>query len=73
MQEARSSNPPVVTGVCDRSKSRAGHHCSLNNLVVNKTSVLVQMKTRKKSHGGGRLGITWVNISLKTSFSLIKM
>ena len=45
MQEARSSNPPVITGVCDRSKSRAGHHCSLNNLVVNKTSVLVQMKT----------------------------
>ena len=26
MQEIRSSNPPVVTGFCDPSKSRARHH-----------------------------------------------
>ena len=29
MQEIRSSNPPVVTGTCDPSKSRAQHHHSL--------------------------------------------
>ena len=29
MQEIRSSNPPVVTGICDRNKSRARHYCSL--------------------------------------------
>ena len=26
MQEIRSSNPPVVTGICDPNKSRARHH-----------------------------------------------
>ena len=26
MQEIRSSNPPVDTGICDPSKSRARHH-----------------------------------------------
>ena len=26
MQEIRSSNPPVVTGICDPSKSRARHY-----------------------------------------------
>ena len=28
MQEIRSSNPPVVTGICDPIKSRAGYHRS---------------------------------------------
>ena len=28
MQEIRSSNTPVVTGICDPSKSRARHHRS---------------------------------------------
>ena len=28
MLEIRSSNPPVVTGICDPNKSRARHHCS---------------------------------------------
>ena len=28
MQEYRSSNPPVVTGICDPNKSRARHHHS---------------------------------------------
>ena len=26
LQEIRSSNPPVVTGICDPNKSRARHH-----------------------------------------------
>ena len=26
MQESRSSNPPVVTGICDPNKSGARHH-----------------------------------------------
>ena len=26
MQEIRSSNPPVVTRICDPNKSRARHH-----------------------------------------------
>ena len=29
MQGIRSSNPPVVTGICDLNKSRACHHRSL--------------------------------------------
>ena len=29
MQEIRSSNPPVVTGICDPNKYRARHHRSL--------------------------------------------
>ena len=29
MQEIRSSNPPVITGICDPNKSRARHHRSL--------------------------------------------
>ena len=29
MQELRSSNPPVVTGICDPNKSRTRHHRSL--------------------------------------------
>ena len=29
MEEIRSSNPPVITGICDPNKSRARHHCSL--------------------------------------------
>ena len=29
MQEIRSSNPPMVTEICDPSKSRARHHLSL--------------------------------------------
>ena len=26
MREIRSSNPPMVNGICDPSKSRARHH-----------------------------------------------
>ena len=29
MQEISSSNPPMVTGICDTKKSRARHHRSL--------------------------------------------
>ena len=29
MEEIRSSNPSVVTGICDPNKSRARHHRSL--------------------------------------------
>ena len=29
MQKIRSSNPPVVTGICDPNKSQAQHHRSL--------------------------------------------
>ena len=29
MQEICSSDPPVVTGICDPNKSRAQHHLSL--------------------------------------------
>ena len=29
MQQIRSSNPPVITGICDPNKSRARHRCSL--------------------------------------------
>ena len=29
MQDIRSPNPPVVTGICDPNESPARHHCSL--------------------------------------------
>ena len=29
MREIHSSNPPVVTGICDPNKSQARHHRSL--------------------------------------------
>ena len=29
MQDIRSSDPPVVTGICDLNKSRARHHHNL--------------------------------------------
>ena len=29
MQETHSSNPPVVTGICDSNKYRARHHRNL--------------------------------------------
>ena len=32
MQEIRSSNPPVVTGICDPNKSRARHHRNIYNI-----------------------------------------
>ena len=33
MQEIHSSNPPVVTGVCDSNNSRAWHHHRSNMCV----------------------------------------
>ena len=35
MQVIRSSNPPVVTGICDPNKSRARHHRNTLQLSVN--------------------------------------
>ena len=32
MQEIRSSNPPVVTGICDPNKSGARHHRSCEKM-----------------------------------------
>ena len=37
VQEIRSSNPPVVTGICDPNKSRAGNPCNIKSLIENKT------------------------------------
>ena len=31
MQMIRNSNPPAITRICDRNKSRAWHHCSLKH------------------------------------------
>ena len=33
MREIHSSNPPVVTGICDPNKSRAQHHCNKELLI----------------------------------------
>ena len=33
MQEICSSNPPVVTGICDPNNSRAWHHQRINMCV----------------------------------------
>ena len=46
MQEIRSSNPPVVTGICDPNKSRARHYRSLKRHLVflTKTQMRVRLK-----------------------------
>ena len=36
MQEIRSSNPPVVTGICDPNKFRARHHLSFKVHIIAK-------------------------------------
>ena len=49
MQEIRSSNPPVVTGICDPNKYQARHYCSLKlglKLKYLKNDV-TNVKTRK--------------------------
>ena len=46
MQEIRSSDPPVVTGICNSNKSRAPHHRSLNK--DNNRSFLVACTTSIK-------------------------
>ena len=33
MQDIRSSNPPVVTGICDPNNYQAWHHCGINMCV----------------------------------------
>ena len=34
MQEIRSSNSPVVTGICGTDKSQARHHCTILNTIL---------------------------------------
>ena len=46
MQEILSSNPPVVTGICDPNKSRARHHRSLE--LGSKLKYLNKEKRHKK-------------------------
>ena len=31
-RDSCSSNPPVVTGICDPNKPRAWHHCKISNV-----------------------------------------
>ena len=55
MQEIRSSNPPVVNGICGSNKSRARHHRSANQynnrsfLVAYITSIKVARVVKLKS------------------------
>ena len=46
MQEIRSSNPPVVTGICDPNKSRARHRRSLK--LSSKLKYLIKDKANFK-------------------------
>ena len=47
MQEIRSSNPPVVTGICDPNKSRARNHRSLK--LASKISISMLAFTGSKN------------------------
>ena len=48
MQEILCSNPPVVIGICDPNKSRAGHHHS-KKFVVTGDSLLTGISERSSS------------------------
>ena len=53
MQEIRSSNPPVVSGICDPNKSRARHHRSLkfgSKLKYLKTEYSLKNLTAQNEH-----------------------
>ena len=44
MQEIRSSNSPVVTGICDPNNSRAQHH---RRVIKYKKEILLTEKDKK--------------------------
>ena len=67
MQEICSSNPPVVTGICDPKQSWAPHHHSLMNYLAHENyenhvlsflqlSQCLTDQPHKTSEGGGESG-----------------
>ena len=72
MQEIRSSNPPVITGICDPNKSRARHHCSLyyNDLKMSLIRKLADKREKMTNEESAKLAsskqgkeIFWVKIA----------
>ena len=47
MQDIHSSNPPVVTGICDPSNSRARHHRTVTLLTILTAKKLLEHFTKK--------------------------
>ena len=58
MQEIRSSNPPVATGICDPNKSRARHHRKKNLIEIQKKEI--KLTFSHLSHRG--LSLNNINI-----------
>ena len=47
MQEIRSSNPPVFTGICDPNNSRARHHRKKNLFGQKKAKNFLELNLSK--------------------------
>ena len=85
MQEIRSSNPPVVTGICDPNKSWARHHRnSCFELSGDRNTVSFELKSRWKDYiywllkrscfkivGDEKYGLFWAKKLMKRWYLLI--
>ena len=54
MQEIYSSNPPVVTGICDPNNSQAWNYEALKNALLGGTGSLFRGSPSQNKMGGGR-------------------
>ena len=84
MQKVCSSNPPVVTGICDPNKSWAQHHCSFklglklkylnkstainNTVVINKKASKIQKFVEMFFVG---IGFFWKSFCRITFFGMV--
>ena len=60
MQEIRSSNPAVATGICDTNKSRARHHLILTSILIFHYHHLVTWWKLQSHAVGGPSDFVWV-------------
>ena len=70
MQEICSSNPPVVTGICDPSKSRAQHHRNYFLAVLELCAFYIKYKNVKfTAINLGRASVKYAD----TAFTILKI
>ena len=62
MQEIRSSNPPVVTRICDPNKSRTRHHRN-KKFIKNKKIFKSQQRLKSERHNDFAEKINKISLS----------